>query len=569
MEMTYSGNRFTFGYSTMFSIFGKERHLFTFYGNDRFLIITILFISFLGIGYTTTAQSPDTSFQQAIKNGALVNEGFNRCINFVNGWMKYRDPATGLIPRNLTDSKDYWNAWDAAADNYPFMVLTSSILMPDYFRGTAREMLKSERKLTSRIGHLPDTWSFSKQGFRNDIPDTSQVIFGSAEYMKDGLIPLTEWLGKSPWSDRMLEILDDLPQLVRVVKEVRGNWFGRSAVVEVNGDLLQVLSRMYWFTGKREYLDWAVEIADYYLNEERLPTNALDRLRIRDHGCEIISGLCEVYLAASYALPEKRMQWKPYIHRMLDRILEVGRNEDGLFYDEVNPQKGQVISPRLADNFGYTLNAYYFIYRLDSVPAYLDAVYKALGSLNDRYRNHDWESGSQDGYADAIEGALNLFNRESFLSVQEWLDSEIRVLWNFQKPDGIIEGWHGDGNFARTTIMYCLWKTQGIVPQPWKPDLKLGAVMDHGQLKIAVSCESGWEGKLVFDFPRYRNNMHYPFDYPRINQFQQWFVPEKEKKYSVKREHDNKADLIKGAKLIKGLKLSVKPRETEILVITG
>ena len=123
--------------------------------------------------------------------------------------------------------------------------------MPDFFKGSALEMLKTEQKLTSRIGKLPDTWSFSKHGYRNEIPDTSQIIFGSAEYMKDGLIPLTEWLGRSRWSDRMLEILDDLPRVVRVVKEVKRDWLGRSAVVEVNGDLLQVLSRMYWFTGKK------------------------------------------------------------------------------------------------------------------------------------------------------------------------------------------------------------------------------------------------------------------------------------------------------------------------------
>jgi len=246
----------------------------------------------------------------------------------------------------------------------------------------------------------------------------------------------------------------------------------------------------------------------------------------------------------------------------------VGRNEDGLFYDEVNPVTGQVISPRVADNFGYTLNAYYFIALLDTVPAYKEAVLKALGSLNDRYRNHDWENGSADGYADAIEGALNLYNREPVPSVKEWLDSEIRVLWNFQKPEGIIEGWHGDGNFARTTIMYCLWKTQGIVPQPRKPDLKVGAVRENGQLKIAVSCESGWEGKLVFDFPRYRDNMHYPFDYPRINQFQQWFVPEGSKRYSIQVDNSEKTVSVKGSRLVKGLSVSVKPGETEYLMIS-
>lgn len=507
------------------------------------------------------AQNPHPNFDEAIANGKLVNEGFNRCIRYVEGWSKHADSSTQLIPRNLNDSKDYWNAWDAAADNYPFMVLTSAILMPDFFNGKALTMLKNEKDLTSRIGKLPDTYSFSKQGFRNEKIDTSQIIFGSAEYMKDGLIPLTEWLGQSPWSDRMIEILNDLSKVTRVVKDVKGSWFGNSATVEVNGDLLQVLARMYWFTGNDEYLNWAVEIADYYLNEVQLPTIASDRLRIRDHGCEIISGLCEVYLTAYFARPEKRNQWRKYIHMMLDRILEIGRNEDGLFYDEVNPKTGQIVAPRLADNFGYTFNAYYFVSQIDTVKAYRDAVIKAMNSLKSKYRNHNWE-GNADGYADAIEGTLNLYNREPLPTVKEWLDSEIRILWNFQKTDGVVEGWHGDGNFARTTIMYCLWKTQGIVPYPWKNDLFAGATVKDKKLRIALSCNSGWTGKLAFDSPRFKEKMHFPFDYPRINQYQQWFTIDSKMSYWIKNEKNGIRKKYSGYDLINGIPVTVKKGES-------
>jgi hypothetical protein len=521
---------------------------------------------------TSTAiqsQTMDPDFRQAVENGKLVNQGFNRCIAYVNAWMKHADSSTGLIPRNITDSKDFWNAWDAAADNYPFMVLTSSILMPEFFKGKALDMLKTERRLTSRIGKLPDTYSFSKKGFKNGTIDTNQLIFGAAEYMKDGLIPLTEWLGKSPWSKRMLEILDDLPLLTRVAKNIHGNWYGSSATVEVNGDLLQVLSRMYWFTGKRKYLDWAVEIADNYLNEKQLPTRALDHLRIRDHGCEIISGLCEAYIATYYAMPEKRKQWKPFVHEMLDRILEVGRNEDGLFYDEVNPQNGKILSARLADNFGYTLNAYWFISNIDSMPAYRNAVIKAISSLNKKYRNHNWEGGSADGYADAIEGTLNLYNREPIASVKDWLDSEIKAMWAIQKSDGMVEGWHGDGNFARTSIMYCLWKTQGIVPLDWDGQLSIGAVQTPTGLKIAVSSPVGWKGKLKFDVPRHSSMLHYPADYPRINQYQEWFVVEKNLSYHLKNIQAGTLNKIKGSLLAKGLEVKVKAGETIFLEISS
>lgn len=525
-------------------------------------IFTFTALLVLLFSFKTDKKFNSAEFREAESNGKLVNEGFNRCISYVNGWMRYADPATGLIPRNLTDSKDYWNAWDAAADNYPFMVLTSSILMPDFFRTTALSMLNTEKRLTSRIGKLPDTWSFSKKGFRNNPIDTSQVIFGSAEYMKDGLIPLTEWLGQSPWSDRMLEILNDLPQLVSVLKQLRGSFYGNNAVVEVNGDLLQVLSRMYWFTGKREYLIWASEIADYYLNDKNLPTIALNRLRIRDHGCEIISGLCEVYLASYYSWPEKRDQWRKHIHLMLDRILEVGRNEDGMFYNEVNPVNGEIISKGISDTFGYTFNAYYFVSAIDSVPAYRDAVLKALGSLNAKYRNFNWENGGADGFADAIEGTLNLYNREPVPSVKEWLDSEIKVMWKYQKPDGIIEGWHGDGNFARTTVMYCLWKTQGLLPDNWNDKLALGATFSEGRLKVAVSCENGWAGKIKFDSPRYKGKMHMPADYPRINQYQQWYTVYPDMRYEVIFVQKGKKKTFNGQELINGLPVTLKPGES-------
>ena len=519
-----------------------------------------------GRSFRRQATSDTFGMQDALLHAQLVNEGFNRCVDYVNAWMAYADPVSGLIPRNIRESADFWNAWDAAADNYPYMVLVSAILMPDFFRGQAVRMLDADIKLTSRIGALPDNYSFSKKGFQYASIDTNRIIFGSAEYMKDGLIPLTEWLGKSRWSDRMLDILDDLPKLVRVASDLKGNWYGNSATVEVNGDLLQVLSRMYWFTGKREYLDRAVEIADHYLHEGGSPTRVLDRLRIRDHGCEIISGLCEAYIAAYYALPAKRAQWRPHIHEMLERILEVGRNADGLFYDEINPKTGEILSSRLADNFGYTLNAYWFIAKIDTIPAFREAVLKAMSSLNARYRNHDWE-GSADGYADAIEGALNLYNREPIPSVKLWLDSEIRVMWDFQKAGGMVEGWHGDGNFARTTIMYCLWKTQGIVPVDWEKDLHLGAVAVDGGIKVVMRSPSGWKGKIRFDAQRHKSGLNLPADYPRINQFPEWYTVEADKKYRVTHADGRRSKTYSGRQLLEGISVRLKKNETVLFMV--
>lgn len=140
--------------------------------------------------------------KQADINAQNANQALIHCYDFLHGWLKHSDPKTGLIPRNLTNSW-FWNARDAAADNYPFMVLTSAFVEPGLFNTTMMEMLESETKLTNRLDQLPDDFDFTSQGFRTEKSDLDSMIFGGSEYVKDGLMPLTEWLGQSPISAKI------------------------------------------------------------------------------------------------------------------------------------------------------------------------------------------------------------------------------------------------------------------------------------------------------------------------------------------------------------------------------
>lgn len=497
--------------------------------------------------------SRDRAFQQALENGRLANGGFVRCRDFVKGWLKHADPKTGLIPRNLTRNKDIWNAQDSAADNYPFMVLTTAITDRQQFEGCMLDMLRTETKLTSRVGNMPDTYSFSKGGFSDAQPDIGRIIFGSSEYIKDGLLPLTEWLGISPWSHRMLSILDDIWKHAPVETK-----YGKipSTSQEINGEMLQTLARVYWMTGDKKYLDWAIRLGDYYLLGEHHPTRDDSRLRLRDHGCEIVSGLCELYATVNFALPNKKQLYQRPIHEMLDRILQIGRNEHGMFYNTINPQTGQHDNG-LADTWGYDLNGFYTVYLIDKREPYRKAVRKALSNLNEHYKSYKWEGSSADGYADSIEGAINLYNREPIASAAQWVDSEIKVMWNIQKPDGIIEGWHGDGNFARTTIMYCLWKTKGLTIRPWRQDVIFGAVQDGNTLNVTLRAEKPWQGRLIFDLPRHKTIMKLPADWPRINQFPEWFTVESEKRYTVHDLTSNLESTYTGKQLREGITLDL------------
>jgi hypothetical protein len=131
-------------------------------------------------------------------------------------------------------------------------------------------------------------------------------------------------------------------------------------------------------------------------------------------------------------------------------------------------------------------------------------------------------------------------------------------MWAKQKEDGVIEGWHGDGNSARTSIMYALWKSAGLTIQPWRADVRLGAVTKDGALCVSLIAGKDWSGKLIADKPRHKVNMHLPLDYPRINQFPEWFVAESGKRYEVNSISGDTKNVLTGEQLQGGMEVQVK-----------
>ncbi|MCX7824649.1 MAG: hypothetical protein N2689_03730 [Verrucomicrobiae bacterium] len=499
----------------------------------------------------------EAAFRLAERHARQANEAFFRSRRFIDGWLAFADPATGLIPRNLNPGGDYWNGRDAAADNWPFMVLTAAMTDRPLFEGRMREMLRAEMKLTCRVDRLPDDYSFSKKGWRREKVELDAIIFDGAEYVKDGLLPITEWLGKSLWSERAIGIIDDIWKHAPVETP-----FGKIPTLnfEVNGDLLQACSRLFWFTGERKYLDWAIRLGDYYLLGNHHPTRDMKDLKLGDHSCEVINGLSELYVACAYAAPEKREAYRKPLHEMYDRILEIARNEHGLLYLHVNTRTGEH-SSALTDNWGYNYDGFYTVFLLDKKTAYRDAVRKALSNLKAHYTGQGGlcQSGTADGYADSIEGAITLLNREPVASAMEWVDAEIKTMWGRQHPNGVIEGWHGDGNFARTSLMYALWKTQGITIEPWRADVRFGAARADDTLCISLVANQPWRVKLLFDKPRHQVNMRLPLDYPRINQFPEWFVTEAGRDYAVRNLSSGFEKTLTGKDLQAGLEVELKP----------
>jgi len=491
----------------------------------------------------------DTPWKRATENGEESRRALLACWHYLQGWMQHADPTSGLIPRNL--GKDaYWNAKDAAADNYPFMVLSAYYTGRPVYQGAMHAMLRAERRLTNRVGHLPDDFIFATQSFRPRTPKLAELIFGASEYAKDGLLPVTELLGPTAWTDRLLELLDEILKRGDIETEV-----GRipSTSLEVCGELMQTLSRMHWMTGKETYRHAAYQLADYFLRYH-LPIER-DRLSLDDHGCEFIGGLSEVYYLAAHKDPDRRRAWRSALHRLLDRILQVGRDPRGLFVMRINPITGEQIDKELTDNWGYNYNAYLVVGILDQVPRYRHAVASVLANLP-HYNDYPWERDTADGIADSLEGGINLINRIPDPQAIRWAHYTGRRLLAKQRDTGVIEGWHGDGNFARTALMLALWDSAGAYVVPWRADLKLGAHRDNdGTFYFELRADWPWHGRLHFDRPRHAETLHLPTDYARLNQFPEWFTVAEAASFA---SSDGR---ITGRQLREGLDVSVRPNK--------
>ncbi len=478
---------------------------------------------------------------------------------YAEGWLAHADPRTGLLPRT-TKGQLYWNAQDCAADNFPFILLTAWVTDNHHLKRAAQHILEQERKLTRRLDSLPDDFVFGLQGLRRREPRIPALIFGASEYAKDGLMPVTEWLGKGPWVSRMLEMIRDIWKHAPVESPAVG--VGAripSRNIEVNGELLQTMSRLYWLTGDAQLKDWCFLLADHHLFHQRL----LDEktLSLRDHGCEIIGGLSEALVIAAREDLPRHERYSVAFRAVLDFILAHGVNEDGMMPNRIAAQTGEAVGKGLSDGFGYVYDAFLTVARLEKDERYEKAVRHALERVH-KYHCRDVPGMTgADGHADAIEGVLNLLNRLPVESAFRWVDEEIAFIFEQQKPDGIIEGWYGDGNSARTALMYAMWKTQGVCPAPWRDDVKCGATRDaQGRLRIFLQCDWAWSGRLRFDRPRHRDVLKLPLDYPRINQFPEWFTVEMDKRYRV-RCQGRQPELVSGKELL-NYELTLRAGET-------
>lgn len=475
----------------------------------------------------------------AFLNSILAQEAFQRAYRTLKAWEKVRDAETGLVPKYSNAKKRYWNTKDTAADLFSFLLLASLRLDTD----NTEEWLDALAKERELCGVMPYTIHFKPtRVVKEDLPI---VIFGASEYAKDGLLAISECIGSGPWFTRLEEIIGALIDGASV-QTPEGALC--SSNCEVNGEMLQVLSRLYWVTQKDKYLEMAERIAQAYLFEilphnNYLPPEDWEFSRkqpvvplctLRDHGSEIIAGLSELYFLEKIQKRPQAVRYRKPLKKFLDHILTIGRTEDGLWYSKINTNTGKPIDKVIIDTWGYILNAYQIFDIAEGTHRYEAEIRRTMKAVASR-KSFLWEGYFQDGYADTIESMLYLLAWFDMPECHRWVDDEIEIMFNKQHPSGFVEEMYLDGNFIRTALLYATYKTQGIVAAPWREDVCVGAIYDKNneELYIHVSTDNKWKGILKFDVPRHRTIWRLPVNYPRLNATPEWFVVEPRKSYTV------------------------------------
>jgi len=519
------------------------------------------------------AAAPDDSarFAQARANGRTADAVYASMQRVLKAWLTHADPKTLLLPDRIPggaqglkpgDATRLYTPHNSGADLYPYLILTAHITDPDLYHGRLLDMLRNEIRYTNALKSIPGNLEMStgKLG--------AYSLFGAGEYAKDGLVSVTEYLGRTPWYYRMVDMVADAMDAAPVDSR-----FGKlpASDAELNGDFLQALFRLATMTGDRRFLAWGRRIADAYI-EEVLPGNhgvpsgkwdfekhAGDgKLRLRDHGNETIVGLTLQYALESYLESPRAARYRPVIARMLDRVL-ASTNPDGLLYDQVDAATLQPASERLSDNWGYVYGAVYTFYQCTGEAKYRDAVLRVLRNLP-KYRKWLWEGkatpdrplGSFDGYADSIESALYLVNREPVPEALDWIDSEMQVMMAMQQPDGHIENWYGEGNYNRTAMIYALMKGQGVRPEHWAPGVKVGAVRDGARLLLSLEMPAA--RRIRFDCARHRRVLNLDRNYVRLNEIPEWWTADENTLYRLRRQ--GAAEQVRlGSELIEGVDL--------------
>ena len=152
----------------------------------------------------------------AVAEARLHGQRFERAAaamqRVLSVWLTHADERTLLLPDRVPgpgsglqagDRSRLYTPHNSGADLYPYLILTAELTDPDLYRGRMMTMLRNEIRYTNAEGSIPGNLSLET----GELGPPS--MFGAGEYAKDGLLTVTEYLGRTPWYYRMVDMVAD------------------------------------------------------------------------------------------------------------------------------------------------------------------------------------------------------------------------------------------------------------------------------------------------------------------------------------------------------------------------
>jgi hypothetical protein len=477
----------------------------------------------------------------ALQNASFAQEALVRADAAQKAWLAVRE-ETKLYAQWWGDQ---WNYRNTAADFYAFMIHAGMRVNPDSLPHL-QETLAAEIALAP-AGELCQP-VIAATGKKISADDT-ELMFASTEYVKDGLLSVYErWGHHQPWSKRMFDVTDAILQHSKTQSNF-GMLPGQGS--EENGNMVQVCARLYFASGDERYADLAGRIADAAVQQMLPASNGLparqfnyvrnkpsdSRVRIRDHGNEIIPGLTEIYALAVARQSEpswkaRADRWAEPIAKMLETLRDKARDKNGLLMSTVDAYSLKQVDFRMNDNWGYITNGMLLFAQAtrrhgliaEHRLARLEQGVEEIAAAVARQYGVPWEKGHFDGYADTLESAMYAaFHRPATEpTLAPWIDDQIELMFLTQRPDGFISKGYLDGNFMRTALMYADMRSGGFRTVPFHPDVRVGYARKGTDAVVVIAADSSYTGVLVTDRPRHREIMKLPWDWPRLNSWPEW-----------------------------------------------
>ena len=373
-------------------------------------------------------------------SGILATDAFNRAIIVERNWIKKIQQPIGLVPRNESAKWQKWLGRDNGADLLPYLLISSYFFDRENYQ-IWLTMLNRQTELCDGLSCWLDLASGEKA-----FTDPEEIAFDTAELLKDGFMPLQEWIGQDPFLAISVAMADKLIPLCQRKTE-HGLICARRS--EINGDLMMVLSHLWLITGKEHYREFAKKMVDAYVYDifprfgglfpEKLPNN-LDQpgqfsLVMGDHANEIVQGFGD-YCYALFQKKHPDFNWcLQEFNSLIKFSLQAPRGPEGLWFRKAHIPKQEKDTDARSDVWGYLVNSFRLYDFLAKTPTYNQEVKRIIAGVIS-LGAYPWENNFYDGNADAIESMIYSLPYEEDEKLEQWIDSETQRMFSKQAHNG-------------------------------------------------------------------------------------------------------------------------------------